>query len=262
MREFFFESEGMRLGAKEAGEGPAIIMLHGGMADHRAALPLVAPLRERYRIIVPDLRWCCKGQGSAPLTFEGLAADVRALLTHVHVDTAVVGGMSSGAGAAIAFALANPSRVEGLVLVTPCYAGEEEGYTAQQEEIFSGMDAVASRAPAEGVGVLRPLYENLPAPIRQKALAMTETFDGPSVAATSRFIASGTQPFRTAADLATVDVPTLLVRGDDPVHPAEVSDLYARMLPRCHSVSVASQDIPTAIGNFCDGVVFSHRAPQ
>src|SRR5256885_12484551 len=95
------------------------------------------------------------------------------------------------------------------------------------------MDAMASRALEEGVQVLRPLYANLPPEIREKALAMLDGFDAASVVATSRFIASGAQPFTSAADLRALSVPTLLLRGDDPLHPAEISDLYAGNIPGC-----------------------------
>ena len=255
MREFWFESGGIRLFGMEDGEGPVVVMLHGGMADHRAALPFVAPLSERYRIIVPDQRGSGKSHSPHPLTFEKLADDVGALLEHLDVDTAVVGGVSSGTGVALSFALNCPSQLLGLVIVTPIYAGTESGYTKQQEKTFAMMDALASRAPDEGVQVLRPLYENLPVPMREKALAMVEEFDGPSVAATSRFIASGAQPFSAPADLESLEVPTLLIRGDDPIHLSEVSDIYERSLPNCRAMPASTKDIPMAIGAFCDDVV-------
>ena len=56
MREFSFEGRGARLFAYEDGNGPLVVMLHGGMANHLAALPFIAPLAERYRIVAPDLR--------------------------------------------------------------------------------------------------------------------------------------------------------------------------------------------------------------
>ncbi len=44
MREFSYEGDGVWLYAMEEGHGPAVIMLHGGGADHHAAWPFVAPL--------------------------------------------------------------------------------------------------------------------------------------------------------------------------------------------------------------------------
>lgn len=255
MRDLRFERDGTRLFAVEYGEGRPIVMLHGGMASHVASLPLVAPLASRYRVLTPDVRGNGKSWYGGPLTFDQLADDVAALLDHIGVDRALVGGVSGGSGVALRFALRHPDRTAGLVLVKPVYAGEERGYTEPQKQTFAMMDAVASRALDEGVQVLRPLYANLPPEIREKALAMLEGFDAASVVTTSRFIASGAQPFKSAADLRSLSMPTLLVRGDDPLHPPEVSDLYAGNIPSCSIAPASTADVAAEIGAFCDQVM-------
>lgn len=252
MREIWVERDGVRLFAVEDGSGPLVVMLHGGMGNHQAALPLIAPLADRYRILAPDVRGSGRSWCGAPLAFDQLADDLEVFLDEIGVTRAVVGGVSGGSGVALRFALRRPGRLLGLVLVKPVYAGEELGYTAHQKKTFVMMDAIASRAIEEGVRVLRPLYANLPADIRERALAMVEGFDPASVVATSRFMASGSQPFATAADLRALQAPTLLVRGDDPLHPAEVSDLYEASLPNCDCVPASTTDIAAAIRAFCD----------
>jgi 3-oxoadipate enol-lactonase len=254
MREIWFEREGTRLLAMEDGEGRPIVMLHGGMASHVASLPLVAPLGSRYRVLTPDVRGNGKSWYGGPLTFDQLADDVEALLDHIGTDRAMVGGVSGGSGAALRFALRHPNRTAGLVLVKPVYAGEERGYTEPQKQTFAMMDSVASRALDEGVQVLRPMYANLPPEIREKALAMLEGFDAASVVTTSRFIASGAQPFTSAADLTALTMPTLVIRGDDPLHPPEVSDLYAENIPNCSVAPASTVDVASEIGAFCDQI--------
>lgn len=254
MREFWFESEGTPLFAVEDGEGPVLVMLHGALANHQAALPLIAPHSSRYRIIAPDLRGSGKSHCGETLSFERLASDVEVLLDELGVDRAFLGGLSSGSGIALRFALSRPSRITGLALIKPVYAGEERGYTEQQKASFETMDAVASRAVDEGVQVLSVLYKNLPSPMREKALAMVEGFDAASVVATSHFVASGEQPFTSVADLRSLNLPVLLVRGDDPLHPSEVSDLYAANILNCTEVA-SSADSTAAIGVFCDRLV-------
>jgi pimeloyl-ACP methyl ester carboxylesterase len=255
MREFWIESQGVRLFAVEDGSGLAVVMLHGAMANHLAALPLVTPLAERYRIVVPDVRGNGKSWCGESATFDQLADDVAGLLDSIGVDRAVVGGVSSGSGIALRVALRHPDRLHGLVLVKPVYAGAAEGYTEHQKQTFAMMDAVASRALAEGVQVLRPLYANLPEAMREKALAMMASFDPASVVATSRFMASGLQPFSSAADLAALELPSLLVRGDDPMHPAEVSDFYAAHIRNCEVLPASASDVAAAIGPFVDRLV-------
>ena len=186
------------------------------------------------------------------MTFDLLAGDLESLLDQIGVGRAVVGGVSGGSGVALRFALRYPNRTADLVIIKPVYAGEERGHTEQQQATFAMMDAVASRALDEGVQVLRPLYENLPPPMREKALAMVEGFDAASVVATSRFIASGAQPFASTGDLRSLQTPTLLVRGDDPLHPAEVADLYAANMPNCRVAPAATTDVAAAIEDFCE----------
>ncbi len=255
MREFWFEAtDGTRLFAVEDGSGTAIVMLHGAMADHRASLPMIAPLASRFRVAAPDVRASGRSRGADLLTFDRLADDVAGLLDHVGVMRAFVGGVSSGSGIALRFALRHPARVAGLVVVRPTYAGTARGYTREQKTTFATMDAAASRAVAEGMQALRPLYANLPPPIREKALAMVEGFDVASVRATTRFLASGAQPFASGADLESLSVPTLLVRGGDAVHPPEVSDLYAARIPRCVVAPEGTIDVAAAIEAFVDGI--------
>jgi len=254
MREFWFESDGVPLFAVEDGDGPALVMLHGALANHQAALPFIAPHDSRFRIVAPDLRGSGRSHSGDPLSFDRLAADLEVLLDELGADRAIVGGVSSGTGIALRFALQRPGRVAGLLLVKPIYAGEERGTTKQQRAALEMMDGVASRALDEGVQVLRVLYERLPSPMRDRALTIMEGFDPASVVATSRFVASGVQPFASAADLRSLQVPVLLVRGDDPLHPPEVSDLYATNLPDCTEVA-PSADAAAAIGVFCDRLV-------
>ena len=252
MREFWIESQGVRLFATEDGDGPVVVMLHGGMANHLAVRPFVAPLVGRYRVIAPDVRGSGKSWYGGPLSFDQLADDIEHLLDHVGVHRAVIGGASSGSGVALRFALRHPARTVGLVLVKPVYAGTARGYSEDQKATFAMMDAVASRALKEGVQVLRPLYANLPEGMRERALAMMEAFDPASVVATSHFIASGSQPFDSTAELKSLKLPTLLVCGDDPMHPAEVSDLYAANIPNCTAVPATTTDIGHTIATFVD----------
>ncbi len=254
MREIWFTDGPVRLFAVENGEGPALVFLHGGLASHEAVLPLVASLGERYRVITPDLRGSGRSWCPEALTFDRLADDVLRLLDRLAVEKCLVGGISSGSGTAVRFALRHPARTRGLMVVKPVYGGDDVGYTSGQSEAFAAMDAVASRAGAEGIDVLRPLFARLPDGVRQRAWQLVSGFDAASVVATSRFIASGAQPFGSNRELRSIRVPTLLVRGDDPQHPAEVSEVYAESITGCTVVPATDSDTAGAIRDFCDAV--------
>jgi pimeloyl-ACP methyl ester carboxylesterase len=256
MREIWLTDGPVRLFAVEDGEGPALVFLHGGLASHQAVLPLVEPLTDRYRVITPDLRGSGRSWSSESLTFDRLADDVLQLLDHLTVEKALIGGVSSGSGTAVRFVIRHPERTRGLMVVKPVYAGSDVGYTSSQAAAFAAMDAVASRASVEGIDVLRPLYyAHLPDGIRQRAWQMASGFDAGSVVATSRFIVSGAQPFSSSRELRSIRVPTLLVRGDDEQHPAEISDVYAASITDCTVLSATGTDTGRAIRDFCDTVI-------
>jgi len=256
MREIWLTDGPVRLFAVEAGEGPALVFLHGGLASHQAVLPLAAPLTDKYRVITPDLRGSGRSWSSESLTFNRLADDILHLLDHLAVEKAFIGGISSGSGTAVRFALRHPERIRGLIVVSPAYGGSDIGYTSSQAAAFAGMDAVASQAIAEGIEVLRPMfYEQLPEGIRERAWQLASEFDPSSVVATSRFIVSGAQPFSSSRELRSIRVPTLLVRGNDEIHPAEVSDVYAASIPDCTVLPATGTDTVRAIRDFCNAVI-------
>jgi len=135
------------------------------------------------------------------------------------------------------------------------YGGGDVGYTGGQTAAFAAMDSVASRASIEGIDVLRPLYAQLPDGMSQRAWQIASGFDAGSVVATSRFIVSGAQPFSSSRELRSIRVPTLLVRGDDETHPAEISEVYAASITDCTVLPATGVDTVCAIRDFCDAVI-------
>jgi 3-oxoadipate enol-lactonase len=259
MQELWYEADGVRLYAVQQGGGRAIVLLHGGGGDHRACLAVVAPFSARHRVVVPDLRGSGRSWCADRLTWDRLAEDVRALMDHVGAGRAVVGGISMGTGVALRFAHRFPERTAGLVALAPVYRGEELGLTEYQAATFASLGPVLARAPEQGIQAFRPLY--------QKSPAMEAYFDGmigsldlASFIATNQFMASGAQPFASVRDLASIAVPALLVRGNDPMHPPEISDLYAARIRRCTTVDLSNETdeesrnaaIAAAIEDFCE----------
>jgi pimeloyl-ACP methyl ester carboxylesterase len=232
MRELWFERAGARLFALDDGDGPPVVMVHGGMADHRAALPVAQGLTTRHRVILPDVRGSGRSHFAGPLDWRTLSDDLAALLDAAGLERAVVGGTSGGSGVAVRFALDNPDRLSAAIFNLPVYAGADVGLTAWQSEQLGGVAALAARAPTEGIQVLESAYAGLPDGIREGALAMVRSFDPASIAATGAFLASGAQPLATAADLAAIEAPVLILPGNDPMHPAQVSALYVAHIPQ------------------------------
>lgn len=250
-RDVWFESNGTRLFALAVGDGNPVVFLHGGLADHRAALIHVRELAASQRLLCPDLRGSGRSIERGSLSWDQLADDVAALLDHVGVERAVVGGTSMGSGVALRFALRHARRLRGLILMSPLYPGADRPLAEAAARAMHTMADAGERALEQGVEALRPLFEPLPSPIREAAIEMMLGFDAGSVAATTRFLAQGEQPMRSVLELESIDAPVLVVPGSDDQHPAEIATLYTQHLPKSMRVERSSPDLMPAIARFC-----------
>ena len=51
----YHHHDGARIAYRESGTGPALVLLHSLGLSHREWEPVVAPLSERFRVVLPDL---------------------------------------------------------------------------------------------------------------------------------------------------------------------------------------------------------------
>lgn len=254
-------AHGTTLSVFESGVGTPLLFLHGGLADHQAALLHVGALSERLRLITPDLRGAGRSHFAGELTWDLLADDVITVLDHLGLERAAVGGVSMGSAVALRAALRHPDRLSHLILLHPVYPGTEQGLADAPRLAMEALDAVGRRAPTEGVGVLLPLFAALPEAMRARATAMVERFDAASVAATTRLLGSSAQPFDRLDELRRVRCPTLLIPGVDPSHPAEVAHRLAAHIPGAR-LAETSELLAAVEGLLADATVAPTRAPR
>jgi pimeloyl-ACP methyl ester carboxylesterase len=252
--ELWFESDGTRLFAVEAGRGRPVVLLHGGLADHRAMSFRLSSLAATHRLLMPDLRGSGRSIHRGALSWDRLADDVAALLGQLGLERAVVGGISMGSGVALRFALRHPDRLQGLILLSPVYPGQDRALAEASNAAMRTLGEAGERVLEHGVEALRPLFEALPPPVRDVAVAMMRDFDAGSVAATTRFLASGAQPMASVSELEAIGVPVLLVPGTDPQHPAEIAELYARHLRQPVLVAPNEADLAESVARYCDAL--------
>lgn len=113
---------GQRIYFEDSGGGGApVILAHGFLMDHEMFAPQVAALAPEFRVIT----WDERGFGltefdGEPFTYWDSARDCLALLDHLRIDRAVVGGMSQGGFVSLRAALTAPERVRALVLLDTC----------------------------------------------------------------------------------------------------------------------------------------------
>jgi pimeloyl-ACP methyl ester carboxylesterase len=250
LREHWFEHEGIRLFAAEAGQGTPVVLLHGGLANHLACWQFAPALAARHRVITPDLRGAGRSHFGAPLSWDLLAGDIPALLRSLGIARAVIGGISFGAGVAVRVALRHPEVVSALLVLHPAYGGAALGLSPLQQTAMAAMHAAGSRVVAEGLEVLLPLFDALPPDVRERARRVASTYDPASVATTTALMASGAQPFGYGDELAAITAPTLLVPGVDPYHPPEVAAVFRRHLRDCTVREAALSELGGVIGDW------------
>ena len=108
---------GVSLGLTDAGEGPAILFIHGYPLSRALWRHQVGQLAG-WRSIAPDLRGM--GASDAPdigYSMATYAADLIALLDALAIDRAVLCGLSMGGYVAFEFLRQARARVRGLVLM-------------------------------------------------------------------------------------------------------------------------------------------------
>lgn len=102
-----------------AGEGPALVLLHGLTANAHAFDGLAdAGLVPAYRLVCPDLRG--RGLSDHPAfgyTLQEHAKDILGLLDHLGIKKAILGGHSFGGLLSIYMAANYPERVERLIIM-------------------------------------------------------------------------------------------------------------------------------------------------
>jgi len=113
------EVNGQRIRYEDSGgEGPPVILAHGFLMDREMFEPQVAELRDEFRVITWDERGFGETEfDGEPFTYWDSARDCLALLDHLGIEQAVVGGMSQGGFLSLRVALLAPERVRALVLI-------------------------------------------------------------------------------------------------------------------------------------------------
>lgn len=108
------------------GDGLPLILSHGFLMDQQMFAAQVAALSPEFRVITWDERGFGQTEyDGQPFSYWDSANDCLALLDHLDIAQAVVGGMSQGGFISLRVALLAPERVLGLVLLDT-QAGTEE----------------------------------------------------------------------------------------------------------------------------------------
>lgn len=200
-------------------DGIPVVLVHGHPFNRTMWAPQAKALAAvGHRVITPDLR----GYGDSGVTpgkvlLSCFADDIAALLDHLGIERAVVGGVSMGGQIAMEFFRRHPQRVRALVL-------SDTSAPAETDEGRQFRNRLADRLLAEGM-------DTFAEEVIDKMLASYNVAALPDVAAHVLGMMRSTDPRGAAAalrgraehpdyreTLADVSVPVLIVVGADDVY--------------------------------------------
>jgi pimeloyl-ACP methyl ester carboxylesterase len=229
---------GARLWYDEAGQGEAVLLLHGGLGDSGLWEPVVPLLAGRFRTLRADLRFFGRSAGpNVPWSWE---EDVLGILDELGIERAALVGLSMGGRIAIDLALAAQDRLWALALVAPGLGGHDvDPFSEEQNARFEA-------AEAEGdVDAMLAIDFEVWAPLGADERIHRLWHATPD----ANPLPEGVEPRRTndaKQRLGELAVPTLVVTAShDPAVFREIGPLIAREAPNARHVELDSDHYVT-----------------
>lgn len=233
---------GLDLSTLDAGQGNAVVLVHGFPLNHEMWNAQIDALSSRYRVIAPDLRGF--GQSDVTdgtVTMEDYADDLAELLDALSIhEPVVLCGLSMGGYIALEFWRRHRARLKALVLCDTRAA-------ADSSEAAAGRQATADRVLQEGTAFLAETLiprlfataDRSPEPAWVQATrAVIQRTDPRGVAAAARGMAGRADfiPF-----VGQIRVPSLLVVGQhDAITPPDEMRQLARAMPQASLVEISA----------------------
>ncbi|WP_200881400.1 alpha/beta fold hydrolase [Nocardia otitidiscaviarum] len=195
------------------GAGQPLILLHGGLSTAESTFGALIPELSRTRqVIAVELQ--AHGHTpdqDRPMTYEALADDVAALITHLDLGKADLLGYSLGGGVALQVAARTPDLVDRLVITSAPF--RFDGWLPETRAGMAAMDPDAMRDTP-----MYQLYTGVaPDPAGWTAL----------VTKTRQLL---TQDFDWTEQLAKIQAPTLVLTAEaDALHRDHATEMTARL---------------------------------
>jgi pimeloyl-ACP methyl ester carboxylesterase len=237
------------------GEGPPIVLCHGITATRHSVIHGSRRLeRAGYTVLSYDARGHGESEPApvgAGYGYPELRGDLAAVIeAQVGEGPVLLAGHSMGAHTAISFALEDPGRVAGLVVIGPAYDGEIG------DDSLRYWDGLAAALDADGIdGFVAYIdrVQGIDPRWRDSVLRFTrermERHRHPEALVTALREVPRSRPFGAMAELEGLAVPTLLVASHDaadPGHPYAVAAEYAARIPGARLVIEPEGQSPLA----------------
>jgi pimeloyl-ACP methyl ester carboxylesterase len=233
---------GIEIHFAEAGQGPALVFVHGGMGDWQAWAPQWEDFTAQYRCITYSRRYSSPNRNALATTDHSVraeASDLAALLDHWNAAPALIVGTSYGAYTALQMALSAPDKVSALALteapVLPFadrVPGGRQAREAFEREVIRPADEAFRAGDVERAVSLLTVGINGSGPGEAATDVGRERRMRNAQAMRALAFSSDAYPALDEELLRTFTVPTLLLTGEDtmPIHRATTAALKA-LLP-------------------------------
>jgi pimeloyl-ACP methyl ester carboxylesterase len=233
--------QGYRVGFDEYGEGERPIVLVHGLLMNRRMFERLGPAlaRRGNRVICVDLLGHGRSDQPDDLRLYSMplfAAQIVALLDHLGLERAVVGGTSLGANVALELAVRHPDRVEGLFIEMPVLDNALAAVAAIFAPVLLGL-----RVASPAIELSSRLASLIPRTnfLLDIGLDWARRRPGPTVAVLEGLLLGETAPGREQRRL--IDRPALVVgHPRDPLHPFSDSGMLIEELPRARLLEANS----------------------
>jgi 3-oxoadipate enol-lactonase len=199
------------------GDGPPVVLLHPFPVNHEFWLPAAETLAVRYRAILPDLRGHGESDvGEGPAVMEKHAADIAHVMDDADVGRAAMIGVSIGGYALFEFWRQYRGRVAALGLFNTKAAADgvearAERFQAASDVLERGTEPFLETMIGRVLG--KTTLEARPDLI-EGAMRMMRKMSPEDIAQVQRGMAERQDSVET---LRTINVPTLIVTGDEDV---------------------------------------------
>lgn len=209
------EVNGVTLGYDKVGEGPAVVLIHGFPLNRAMWRPQVEALRDRFTMIVPDLRGFGESAGPTDdLTMDTYAGDVLRLLDALGCERVALAGLSMGGYVAFRVVARAAQRIRSLII-----ADSRAG--ADSDEARQRRHAAIGRIQTEGPdGFLNEFTAGLVGPTaKAQTPAVLETVrqivGRPPVSSLAAALAALAARPDSRPMLPSITAPTLAIVGEE-----------------------------------------------
>ena len=212
------------------GAGLPIVFIHGFPHNRTLWAPQLGALLPRARCIAPDLRGFGESEVRGPYSMAQYADDIAGVLDRLQIDRAVIAGLSMGGYVAFELWRRHRRRVRALILADTRPGADTDEGKAKRRELITlartrGAEAVADAQLPGMIG--KTSRERCPDTVEGvREMMAAAPIDG-IVGALEAMMA---RPDSTPT-LPTIDVPTLIVVGDEDVltPPSEARAMHERI---------------------------------